>query len=163
METPPGRVRVAPGLSLALPAPGDLGHAVEAFQMVSARHGAETFTFEARLSVTPERVLMVGTDSMGRRALTLTWIPGRVVAERAAWLPEGLRPENILADMVMIFWPEAVLRQGVDGAVRQSAHQRRIGDAIEISWEGEPWSGTARLRNLAWDYELEIRSVTVTP
>ncbi|CAA7627917.1 conserved membrane hypothetical protein [Candidatus Terasakiella magnetica] len=163
METPTDRVRVAPGLSLALPAPGDLGRTVEAFQMISARHGAETFTFEARLSVTSERVLMVGTDSMGRRALTLTWVPGRVAVERAAWLPEGLRPENILADMVMIFWPEAVLRRALDGAVRQSGHQRRIGDVIEVLWEGEPWSGTARLRNLAWDYELEIRSVTVAP
>ena len=161
---PAERVTVAPGITLELPPPGDLGQSVEAVQMVTARHGGDRFVFEARLSVGPERLLLAGSDSLGRRAMTVTWSKGHVDVERASWLPDTLRPENILADIILLYWPEAVVRRALAGAdLRQTATGRSVGDSIAVTWRGDPWSGTARLRNLAWDYDLEVRSVVVGP
>lgn len=161
---PVGPVTVAPGVTLDLPAPEDLGRNVDVAQMVTARHGGETVLFEGRLSVESGRLRLVGTDAMGRRAMTVTWVPGRVEVERASWLPDSLRPENILADIVLLYWPEPVVRRSLSGAgLVQNAAGRTIGDAIAVSWTGDPWTGSARLRNSAWDYELEIRSVAVMP
>jgi hypothetical protein len=158
------RVTIAPGISLDLPAPGDLGRSVESVQMVTARHGGDSFIFEGRLSVTPDRLLLAGSDSMGRRAMTVTWTKGRVEIERAAWLPDSLRPENILADMVLLYWPEAVVRQALgDTGLIQTPDGRSVGDVIRVLWQGDPWGGLARLHNSAWDYDLEVRSVMVGP
>ena len=160
----PERVLIAPGVTLALPSPADLGRRVEAVQMVTARHGDLTFLFEGRLSVTPERLLLVGSDPLGRRALTVTWADGRMAEERAAWLPDGLRPANILADIILLYWPDGVLRQSLAGAgLEQTTTGRKVGGVIELSRTGDGWNGTAHLRHLAWDYDIEVRSVVVEP
>lgn len=160
----PDRVTIAPGITLILPEPGDLGRSVEVLQLVTARHGSDSFVFEGRLSIGPDRLLLAGSDAMGRRAMTVSWTRGHVAVERASWLPETLRPENVLADIVLLYWPEAVVRRALRGAeLTQTAEGRRIGDAITISWRGEPWRGEAQLRNLAWDYALDIRSAELGP
>jgi predicted exporter len=158
----PDRVMIAPGITLTLPTPGDLGRSLEVVQMVTARHQGDTFVFEGRLSVGPDRLLLVGTDPMGRRAMTVTWSGGRIEIDRASWLPDTLRPENILADIVVLYWPEAVVRAALDGAALvQGAETRTVGEAITVTWRGDPWTGLARLRNQPWDYELEVRSMVV--
>lgn len=157
-------VSLAPGITLALPSPADLGRRIEAVQMVTARRDGESHVFEVRLSVDGERLLLVGTDSLGRRAMTVTWGHGRIAVERADWLPESLRPENVLADIVLIYWPEAVVRQGLSGAgLVQNGDVRRVGEVILVSWRGDPWNGLAHLSNSAWGYELDVRSVVVGP
>lgn len=160
----PGRVTVAPGITLALPAPAALGRSVDAVQIVTARHRGDTYVFEGRLSVGPDRLLLAGSDTLGRRAMTVRWSGGQIAVERAEWLPDSLRPENILADIVLLYWPEAAVRSGLTGAdLTEREGERAIGNAILVSWRGDPWNGTAHLRNLAWDYELDVRSVLVGP
>jgi hypothetical protein len=157
-------VTVAPGITLALPAPGELGHGVDAVQLVTARRGGESFVFECRLSVDGQRLLLAGSDSMGRRAMTVRWSQDGITVERADWLPTSVRPENILADMVLLYWPEEVVRRGLSGAaLTQTSQGRAIGEAIAISWQGDPWNGLSRLVNTAWGYEIEVRSVRVSP
>ena len=157
-------VLVAPGITLELPSPAELGRSVDVVQLVTARHDGESFVFEGRLLIRPDRLVLVGSDGMGRRAMTVTWASGKIDVERASWLPDNLRPENILADIVLLYWPEAVVRKSIKGAVlTQSVGARSVGDAIFVSWQGEPWSGGSRLRNIPWDYELEIQSVMVGP
>lgn len=158
------QVTVAPGITLALPAPAELGRREDAVQLVTARRDGETFVFECRLSVNAERLLLAGSDSMGRRAMTVTWSGGAIVVERADWLPDTLRPENILADIVLLYWPEEAVRRGLKGAVLSQVSQgRRIGEAIAVSWAGDPWNGLSRLVNTPWGYEIEVRSVRVAP
>ena len=158
------QVVIAPGITLHLPQPADLGRQVDAVQLVTARYGNESFVFEARLSVERNRLRLVGSDAMGRRAMNVTWADGRMDVERAGWLPETLRPENILADIVLLYWPEDVVRNSLSGAdLHETPTGRNVGNVITVSWQGDPWSGIARLRNNAWDYDLEIRSAMVGP
>ena len=155
---------VAPGITLALPAPGELGRQEDAVQLVTARRDGESFVFECRLSVDAERLLLAGSDSMGRRAMTVTWGQGAIAVERADWLPDTLRPENILADIVLLYWPEDSVRRGLRGAaLTQTPQERRIGEAVTISWAADPWNGLSRLVNGPWGYEIEVRSARVIP
>jgi len=158
------RVLVAPGVTLALPAPGELGRREDAVQLVTARRDGETFVFECRLSVDGERLLLAGSDSMGRRAMTVTWSRDGIVVERADWLPETLKPENVLADIVLLYWPEEAVRRGLSGApLIQTPQGRSVGDSIVVSWRGDPWNGLSRLVNRPWGYEIEVRSARVAP
>lgn len=164
-------VPLAPKVSLMLPAPGDLGRPVDAVQQVTAEYPTGSAAFEARLSVTAQRLLLVATDGMGRRGLTVTWTPGAVQVERAAWLPDSVRPENILATIVLLYWPEAVVRQALAGSgatLEQTPGVRIVRDrdnqpALIARYAGSgdaaaPWTGTAQLRNLPWNYSIDVQS-----
>ncbi len=159
-----GPVTVAPGITLALPLPAELGRREDALQVVTARRDGESFVFECRLSVDGERLLLAGSDSMGRRALTVRWGKDGIAVERADWLPPSIRPENILADIMLLYWPEAAVRRGLTGAVlTQTSQGRTIGDSIVISWRGDPWNGSSRLVNAPWGYEIDVRSARLAP
>ena len=143
-------------------------------QLVAARYGTQTYAFEARVSATREQFLLVGLDSLGRRAMTITWSDAAISYESAPWLPPQLRPENVLADMVLLYWPEATVRQALapsGGAVASTPGRRTItkgGEPIvQIEYgpsaDGSPWASTLRYRNLAFQYELDVQSVTSSP
>src|SRR5262245_34841069 len=104
---------IGPGQRLNLPRPADLGRTTLVTQLITASGYGQTFVLEVNLSVTPERVTLVGLDGVGRRAITITWTDQTVVAETAPWVPETLRPGVMLADIVMIYWPEAAVRRAL--------------------------------------------------
>lgn len=167
---PAGRVAIAPGLTLMLPLPGDLGRVVESAQLVSARYAEKTYVFEGRVSASAGRFLLVGVDSLGRRLMTITWTDDGVSHEASPWLPGELSPENILADMVLIYWPEHAVRQALAGSTAtllDAPGQRTISDGeqeiIRIEYapsgeDGSPWTGRIRLHHLIWNYQLDVRS-----
>jgi hypothetical protein len=169
----PNVAQFAPGRDLALPVPADLGRTVEAAQMLSARYDGQTFAFEGRISVTPERLVLVGVDGMGRRAMTATWDGRRLAIESAAWLPSGVRPGSMLADIVVLYWPEAAVRNALAPAgckllATAKSREVRCGNDTVLTatydWPtGAKWNGMLRYSNLAWGYEIEAQSKEITP
>lgn len=151
--TPPGTVAIAPGERFTLPAPGALGREIEAVQLVSLRHGTDEIAFEGHLSVTRERVLLVGTDGFGQRLISIRWDGKTVSAEKASFLPDTLRPDSVLADVMLIYWPEAAVQAGLSGDKSE----------VTVERDPDPWRGHAHLVNKAWDYEIDARSSVVTP
>ena len=165
-------VAIAPGVAVILPPTPGLGRTVEATQLVTARYRDRTFVFEGHIAVTPERLLLVGLDAMGRRSLTVTWTADGVAIDAAPWLPDTLRPGNMLADIVMIYWPEATVRAALTGAsleIRADGGRTvRSSDGTEVvridyGRSARAWSGRLHLQNLTWGYDLDIRSEETTP
>ena len=161
-------VTVAPGVTVTLPVSPSPGRSLEVAQLVTAHYQDRTFSFEGHIAISPERLLLVGLDTLGRRALTVTWTADGVTVDAASWLPDTLRPGNMLADIVMTYWPEAVVRAALTGASLETARNgerviRHVdGTAVIRIDYGKPWngvwSGRYHLRNLAWGYALDIRS-----
>ncbi|MDR3439088.1 DUF3261 domain-containing protein [Telmatospirillum sp.] len=168
VELPPGQVRIAPDVVMTLPKPSELGQSFEVAQLVTAHYGDRTFAFEGHLSATPDRFLLVGLDPMGHRALSITWTNETILTEKESWVPEQLRPANILADMVMLYWPEESLRRalsGSGGALRSAPRERTVSaggkDVIRAEQPADgddPWNGKATFSNMAWGYRLDIQS-----
>ncbi len=167
-------VQIAPDLAMTLPRSDDLGRAVEANQLLTARYGEQSFVFEARLSATPDRFLMVGLDPMGRELLRITWTPSRLDYTAAPWLPAGLRPENMLADIVLLYWPEDTVRRTLapsGGTLVSGPHSRVVmaggKEVMHADYQPadgrSPWTGRLHYRNLAWGYELDIQSSEIGP
>jgi hypothetical protein len=165
---PADAVRIAPTVTLVMPRPGDLGRSLEAVQLVTAHYGDQTFVFESHLSATPERFLLVGLDTVGRKAMTITWTDAGIDYEAAPWVPKELRPANILADIVVLYWPEASVRHALSGGTLDAGPKRRsvIAGAQEVIraeyWPtrpGDPWSGRLHYENRAWGYTLDVESL----
>ena len=164
---------LAPDQQLTLPRPGDLGRRVEAVQLITGKHGDQAFAFEGHLSVTPERMMLVGLDTLGRRAMTLTWTDTGVEVDTAPWLPPSLRPGSMLADLVVLYWPEAAVRRALaatGGELVEEPHARTVRSGgkellhAEHSWNtGGPWTGAMRYANRAWGYEIEVQSQEAAP
>jgi hypothetical protein len=167
-DLPPDRVRVAPGVTLELPSPRELARSFEAVQLISARYGDQTFVFESHVSATPERFLLVGLDTLGRKVMTITWTDAGIAHETASWVPEQLRPANVLADIVLLYWPEESVRRALRGGLLKVGHDRRdvIADGHDVIWAefqpsiaGDPWSGHLHYENVAWGYALDVQSM----
>ena len=164
----PQVAQFAPGRDLALPVPADLGRNVEAAQMLSATYDGQTFAFEGRISITPERLVLVGVDGMGRRAMTATWDGRSLATESAPWLPSNVRPASMLADLVVLYWPEAAVHKALAPAgckllATAKSRQVRCGNdtvlTAKYDWPaGAKWNGTLQYSNLAWGYEIEAQS-----
>jgi hypothetical protein len=172
-EAPIGQVVVAPGLTFALPRPAALGRPVEAAQLVTARYKHTTFVFETRISVTHARVLVAGTDMLGRRAMTIEWTGDDLKVEAAPWVPAELRAGNVIADIMLLHWPASAVRAALSsgGSLREpSTGHREIAangtGMISIDrTAGAPgsWTGRWTYSNLAWGYGLEIQSTESAP
>jgi hypothetical protein len=163
----PNALLIGPGQRLNLPRPADLGRRIVTTQLITLRGYGQTVVLEVNLSITPERVTLVGLDGMGRRAVTITWTGQNVSAETAPWVPETLRPGSMLADIILIYWPETAVRKALPdgGELLQEARSRTIRvngkDVLRVDYgwaAGARWNGTLRYSNLAWDYEVEVQS-----
>jgi hypothetical protein len=169
----PQVAQFAPGRDLALPLPTDFGRTVEAAQMLSAKFDGQTFALEGRISITPERLALVGVDGMGRRAMTATWDGRSLAMEAAPWLPSSVRPGSMLADIVVLYWPEAAVRKALAPAgckllATAKSREVRCGNDTVLTatydWPaGAKWNGTLHYSNLAWGYEIEAQSKEITP
>jgi hypothetical protein len=123
--------------------------------------------------VTPARLLVVGTDMLGRRAMTIEWTGDDLTADAAPWVPGELRARNVIADIMLLHWPERAVRAGLaaDIALRDVAPGHRViavggRDMIRIDRQdgaAGSWSGRWTYRNLGWGYELDIQSVEAAP
>lgn len=163
-------IRIAPNLDFALPRPGDLGRNLDATQLVTAHYGDQTIVFEGHISATPAEFLLVVVDSLGRRALSVIWNDAGITYVAAPWLPSTVRPRNMLADIVVLYWPEAVVRRALARSGSSlvvapgsrsvfMAGQEVIHADYRPTAGGEIWTGDLRYRNLPWGYDLDIQSV----
>lgn len=159
---------IAPGREIVLPKPAALAKPVEAVQQIRATAGGESVVFEAHVSVTAERLLLVAVDGAGRRAMTITWNGQDMKVENAPWLPPNVQAGNLLSDLMVLHFPSASVREAVAAAGCEldiGKHTRRVrcgeSDVIRADYEGPqsaPFTGTVRYRNEAWGYDVEIRS-----
>lgn len=168
-DPPRDQVMVAPGLTLHMPGPASLNRRIEVSQLVVAHYGARTIAFEARISAAPDHFDLLCIDTLGREAMRIRWTQTGIVAEKAPWVPENLRPENMLADIVMLYWPKAVVAGALapsGGTLVADPSMRSIRlrgrEVIHADFQplsgADRWNGKVRYRNLSRDYALDIQS-----
>jgi hypothetical protein len=166
----PGSTAIAPGVEFAIPMGSELGYSVEATQLITARFRDKTQTFQAYLSVSPNNITLIAFDPFGGRALTIVATNAGIHTEAAPIVPAVLKPGNILADVAIVYWPASVIRQGLAGTSAtlyedQSERTISIGgrEVVRVSYKGRhrnTWAKAAYLHNIAYGYELDLRSVT---
>jgi hypothetical protein len=164
-------VVLGPGIEVVLPPSPEPGRRVEAAQTIIAEFTGQRQMFEARISAAPGRFAMAAVDTLGRRALTLEWTAAGLSATAAPWVPERMRVRNLLADMMLIYWPEEAVRALLsqsEARLDASRTRRRVlrgsEEVIRVEYApaaDRPWSGTTRFFNRAWGYAITVHSAEV--
>jgi hypothetical protein len=160
---------IAPAVRFVTPGPQALGYRVVAEQMISAHYRGDSFVWEAHIDVSPEKQEIVGLDAFGRRAFTMIRQGDALSYEAASWLPAAIKPGNVLADIAILYWPQAAVEAALAGSgasVAATAAGRSIAvggaEIVRVDYDdagAREWNGTAHLRNLAFGYQLDIQSV----
>ena len=167
----PGSIAIAPGLDFAIPPARQLGYSVDANQLITAHFRNQVQVFQAYVSVSPEKLVFVAFDPSGGRAMTITATSDEIHSETAAIVPSVLHPENILADIAIVYWPAPAVRAGLAGSnatLYDDNSQRAIvyagNQVVQVNYDTphkKAWPKLAHLRNIAYGYELDLQS-TVT-
>jgi hypothetical protein len=168
-EVSPGSIAIAPGLQLAIPNGRELGYSVETTQLIDAQYRDQSQMFEAYVKVSPNKIVVVVFDPFGARAVTITATDDGIHSELAPIVPALLRPENILADLAIVYWPAMAVRRslvGTSASLFDDAKERRIevdGRTIVQVTYGSPhedrWPQLAYLKNFAYGYGLDLQSI----
>ena len=169
-RVPADTALIAPQTAFRIPSPRLLQQAVAVAQSVQADYGGVAMAFEAQLDITTAGLDLVVLDGLGRRALTIGWHDAEPVSQPAPWLPEAVTPANMLADIALLYWPEALLAPALlaAGARLEATPARRSvfaggQEVVRIDYAQPGWGGQALLRNLAFGYSLRVNSVLLAP
>lgn len=102
---PPGTATIARGTTLVLPMPPGFPEQRRFDHIVSATFGKREMLFESFADMAPDKVTVTLTAPDGPRLATIAWTRDGIKGDRATSIPGQLRDENLLADMMLVFWP----------------------------------------------------------
>lgn len=170
-EASPGSTRIAPGLEFSIPTGRELGYSIETTQLITAHYRDRVQVFQAYVSVSPETITLIALDPFGNRALTVTATDNGIHTEAAPIVPSVLHPENILADLAIVYWPASAVRHrlvGTSASLYDDQRERKIEvdgrEVVNVIYESpheHSWAKRANLHNIPYGYELDLQS-TVT-
>lgn len=157
-------------LIIPLPPLTDMNGLREVTQLINVHYQLNRVVFEAHISITPEEFVMVGLDGFGRKAITIHWTKDGVIYEAAPFVPQQLRPENILADIVLLYLPKNSLQKLLAGSqlkLLTTANSRTImqGDKkilevhYKLNMKNNFWNGSLHYQHFIWGYDMDIKSV----
>jgi len=159
-ETTESRVRI--GLQLT---PSDLGESIALQQHLLIHRNGKTDELDVALEVDSTELHLVGL-AFGQRILSMQYDGKNLTTWRHAMLPSQVREEDILEDIQLTLWPIGAIRHALPPGwtIEDKGMERllRLGDTIicEITYSSMPrWSGTVKLVNLRYHYDLTIQSL----
>ncbi len=104
-------------------------------------------------------------DPAGRRAIALTWTEHELTAQKASWVPDEMNTNDILARMIIAFWPLEHAKEGMaaDVALVKNEQGRTLRlkdtDIIAVTYSSDnPWSGQTIIDQLGSSFHLTITS-----
>lgn len=134
-------------------------------QTLQAAFAAQTASLQCGMSASGNDWNAVCVTPFGLRVLSVGVNHGVVTAEKGVGVPAQLRPEQVLADMQLVFWPQAALDTAFAGSAWQlsspAPRTRRLTEAGQLVAEvhyadSDPWNGQVWLSNLRYGYSLII-------
>jgi hypothetical protein len=154
-------------LGLKLP-PAALGASISLQQQLRVERAGRVDHLDAALEVDNQNLDMVGL-ALGQRVMTLHFDGKTLTSWRHAMLPEQVRGEDVLEDVLLTYWPAEAIRSALPQGWRiedEGLHRTLSLEGkpvIIIEYSGTPrWSGTVALSNLRYGYKLTIQSASLS-
>jgi len=160
---------IAPGVTMTLSRLPALEPGLDVAQLVRSRYQTRSDTFQATIQTAPGAVTVVVAMPSGPPLVTIVWKDGKISGSKAPMLPDSMTPDHLLADLMSVYASSEALNAALTGAKAVDDGPSRTIEQdgkvlVRITRpDGDPWSGTASLHNLAFGYQLGINSRRVSP
>ena len=148
-----------------LPANPWQGERLNAFQQLTIEFKEKTLFLQAFIALEPGRAKITLLDMSGRRALDINWQLNNIQIYRADWLPGTARAEDVLARLVLAYWPVEIARAGLPAGTRlrvrggQRVVENTSGQVLSIVSDGEqPWTAKTVIDQPNAGFRLTISS-----
>jgi Protein of unknown function (DUF3261) len=154
--------------------PKQLGARGTSEQKIEANYGDRNATFLSAIEISPEKMTMVAAAATGQRLFTIYLSDQGKLDFDPGVLNDGrIKPEYIVADFQLIFWPAPVIKDALRGSgfilsLRDAPKIRRelLLDGrliVEIEYSDKnPWRGGITFKNLERNYGFMITNGSTT-
>ena len=157
------RVYLTNSRAMRLLPPSALDRDLEWYQQIEGSYQGETYYLDAYVQADRDHLVMVAFNSFGTEIFELQYAEGSVRCSAALSLG-SMRPEYILADFQLCFFPAGPVRRALSAA-GLSFEERTEGDALvrtvragdELIVEIRRTAGEVRYRNLLRGYQYIVR------
>tara|TARA_R110000868_G_scaffold102678_2_gene282875 strand:+ start:9800 stop:10369 length:570 start_codon:yes stop_codon:yes gene_type:complete len=172
--TPPRHVAaeqpLAPGVTLTLPDAPTFAAGLAVNQLVQARYQDQHQVFQSFIQSGEGRLGIVMSVPSGPRIMRINWSGGNISSQKESIAPVALSPQRMLADLLLVYASDDVLKKALHGAVLEAdgyGSRKLVQGGKVIIAVTRPaddiWNGRATLKNFAFDYELSIQSQRADP
>jgi hypothetical protein len=138
-------------------------------QKVTASVKGKKHTFSIHLTLNAEMLEAVAFNDMAGRLYTLQWTPQSVCWEGSSYIPECIKPENIIADFLLVHLPVNQLQGVLQGAIvfegpvgfkltRVIKNNQVLRSITYSNPIGKMW-GQVTIENPEIGYKLDIQTV----
>lgn len=164
-SNPVERVYLNKNLEYSLPINPWSGSPLSAFQQVTVSYGKELAHFQAIVDVNQDLATIVMLDLAGRRTIDIEWSTQGIAIKTADWLPENVKAAEILARLVLAFWPIEDARKGLpqNSTLHQTGFVRSVEQAsqtvVRMSRDGDnPWTSKTIIDHGKSGFQIIISS-----
>ncbi|HKE44761.1 MAG TPA: DUF3261 domain-containing protein [Steroidobacteraceae bacterium] len=147
--------------------PSTLGATRSANQRLRAAYGDQEISLDCVVNVDADHLTVIGLLPGGPRVFTVEYDGKQVSEQKSSGVPEALRPELLLNDLQLTFWPRAALQTALQNTAwrvtEPDPRTRRLTRDAKLVAEvhyasADPWTGRAWLVNFERGYSITIDS-----
>lgn len=158
-----------PALALA---PAALERHVAIVQKISGGNALQQDVMLAHIEVQQDTLAMAGTTPDGQLLFQLQLHDETITAGTARWAPAAIKPQRILSDFQLSFWPADSIRAALpdgwqlDDAADGLARSLRYRDTTVVSIRygaSDRWSQPVQFTHHRWHYQLTIETLSMDP
>lgn len=152
-----------------LPAPPGFPDTIHLSQLITATYDGTPLRVQSELDLGPDAVVAALSPLGGPPVMTIRWTGAGIEIDKSEALPPALDGRRILADIMLAYWPPAVVSAQLSAGTAFSATetQRRVthngATMIEIQTVQSDHRETVTIINSAQNYELTIISKRPKP
>ncbi|MEQ1527892.1 MAG: DUF3261 domain-containing protein [Methylococcales bacterium] len=137
-------------------------------QQLTAIWGERTESLVVVLELDAKHIAMAGLSNDGLSLFSLSYDAKTVVSDKSPLLPDSVKPEWMIADLQLVYWPLAVLRKNLPAEwhIQAGAQQRDlfVADkkqvAVRYLTTDADWPRDVELVNFKYQYRLHIKTLS---
>ena len=156
---------------LPLLEPDSLGLSAAVLQRVSGERDGHHYELLVQLEFDKKQLAMVASTTGGTTLFSLLQQGNEVTTTVSPLLPVVIKPQFVLADMQIMFWPLTVIEQALVNsryqvlAVKGGRELLKEGNLVaKVIYSHEnPWQGSVVFQHLDWQYQYQIDTLSFEP
>lgn len=152
-------------------APALLGRDLSAVQKVQGHFGTQTAVLVFYLEVQGDRLALVGTLPDGTQLFSLEQVGAEIHTTTSPLLPPRMQPTAVLADLQLVYWPLAAVRDNLapagltvaesdaDGRLQRTIAREGLPQVAIRCAAADCWRGAVQFEQHAWHYGYTVETV----